>query len=179
VAVAGSRRTLDVVWVALAGMGVVLLTPWGGLHLDGVGVLFALLAGTFWSIYIVLSAVVGRLFSGGHGLAIAMACGAIALLPIGIAGAGSAMLHPAPLLMGLGLALLSSVIPYSLELEALRTLPTRVFGVLMSTEPAAAAVIGFIFLRQVLSVRAMVAIVLVTVAAAGATRARRGAEPDA
>jgi inner membrane transporter RhtA len=174
-AVAGSRRILDVVWVIFAAAGILLLAPWGGLHLDPLGIGFALLAGAFWSLYIILSARVGRLFSGGGGLAIAMAAGAAALLPVGLVSAGAALLDGRTLLLGLIIGLLSSVIPYSLEMESLRRLPTRVFGVLMSTEPVVGALAGLIFLGQLLDFRALVAILLVTVAAVGATRSRAAA----
>lgn len=170
VAVAGSRRALDGLWVLLAACGIVLLAPWGGIHLDGWGVLFALIAAACWATYIHLSARVGQVFPGGGGLALAMAAGGLVLLPIGIAGAGSNLFEPRLLLGGLAVALLSSVIPYSVELEALRYLPTRVFGVLMSLEPAVAAVMGFLILHQVLGLRALAAIVLVTAASVGATR---------
>lgn len=169
VAVAGSRRALDVLWVALAAAGVILLTPWGGLHLDAFGVLLALLTGVFWGSYILLSARVGRLFPGSQGLTIALVAGAVAMIPVGVAGGGSALLLPRTLLLGAGVAILSSVVPYTLELEALRTIPTRVFGVLMSTEPAMAAVVGFVFLQQVLGLRSILAIVLVCAAAVGAS----------
>lgn len=170
VAVAGSRRLLDGLWAIMAIVGVVLLAPWGGIHLNPLGVLFALLAGSFWAAYILLSVQLGRAFVGGGGLAIAMTVGAMVALPIGIVGAGRALLDAPLLLLGLGLALLSSVIPYSLELEALRRLPARVFGVLMSTEPAVATLIGVLVLHEVLSFRALVAIALVTLAAYGASR---------
>jgi len=170
VAVAGSRRVLDAIWVVLAAAGIALLAPWGGLSLDPLGILFALLAGSFWAMYIFLSARVGRAFEGGGGLAMAMAVGALALTPIGIVSARGALLDPRLLLVGLAVALLSSVVPYSLELEALRQLPTRVFGVLMSTEPAVAAIIGFLVLHQLLGPRALLAILLVTAASIGASR---------
>ncbi len=169
-AVAGSRRLLDGVWVLLAAVGIVLLTPWGGIKLDPLGVVLALLAGSFWAAYILLSARVGRAFIGGTGLAIAMATGALVLTPVGVLSAGVSLLHPQLLLVGACVALLSSVIPYSLELEALRRLPIQVFGVLMSLEPAVAAIIGFLVLGEVVGLRALIAIVLVTVAAAGASR---------
>jgi inner membrane transporter RhtA len=170
VAVIGSRRTVDFLWVVLAATGIALLTPWGGLRLDPLGVGLALLAGTLWASYIVLSARVGKIFPGGQGLAIAMAVGTCALAPIGVSTGGSALLHPGLILAGSGVALLSSVIPYSLELEALRALPTRVFGVLMSIEPASAAIFGFLVLGEVLQPRALVAIVLVSAATFGAAR---------
>lgn len=171
VAVAGSRRALDVLWALLAGSGIVLLAPWGGLHVDGLGMLFALLAGGCWAVYIVLSARVGRSFAGGSGLTLAMVVAGFVLLPIGVASAGRHLLDMRLLAGGAVVAVLSSVIPYSLEMEALRSLATRVFGVLMSLEPAVAAILGFVILRQVLDLRAVVALVLVSAASLGASRA--------
>ena len=168
-AVVGSQRALDVLWVVMAAAGIILLTPWGGLHLDIGGVLLALLAGCFWALYIMLSARVGRAFTGGNGLAIAVTAGGIALLPLALVSAGPHLLNVRVLLVGLGVAVLSSAIPYSLEMEALRRLPTRVFGVLMSTEPAVGALVGLVFLQQLLGVRAVIAIVLVTGASIGST----------
>ena len=165
VAVAGSRRALDGVWVLLAAAGVVLLARGGSAPALGVGL--ALLAGGCWAAYIVLSAKVGGVFPGGTGLAIAMAVGAVALVPAG--AAGGRLGDPAVLGAALGVALLSSVIPYSLELEALRRLPKRVFGILMSIEPAMAALAGLIVLGEGLRARDVVAIALVVAASAGAS----------
>lgn len=172
VALAGSRRLLDLLWAGLAAAGIVLLAPWGGLHLDPVGVLLALTAGVCWAAYIVLSARVGRTFPGGAGLTMAMVVGTAALLPIGILSAGASLLDPKLLLAGSAVALLSAFIPYSLELEALRRLPTRVFGVLMSLEPAIAALVGFVVLRETLGARAWLALVLVSTASIGAARSQ-------
>ncbi len=173
VAVAGSRRALDLLWVALAAGGILLLAPLdllGGTALDPVGVALALLAGGFWAAYILLSARTGSIFPGGTGLVIALCIGTAVLLPVGIAGGGAALLDPKLLLAGFAVAMLSSAVPYSLELEALRKLPARVFGVLMSLEPAVAAMIGFVILGERLEPRALAAVLLVTVAAAGASR---------
>lgn len=170
VAVFNSRRWLDAVWVVLAGLGIILLAPIGNMTLDPVGIIMALIAGGFWAAYILLSARVGRALSGGAGLAFAMTIGAIALIPIALTAGNLTLLTPNLLLIGLGVALLSSALPYSLELEALRWLPVQTFGVLLSLEPVAAALMGFIILRETLSLRAMIAIVLVTIAAAGAAK---------
>ena len=172
VAIAGSRRLLDLLWVLLAASGIVLLAPLGGRNLDPLGVVLALLAGSLWGAYILLSARVGRAFSGGTGLAIAMAVATLVLLPVGVLSGGAALLKPQLLTMGFGVALLSSALPYSLELEALRRLKTGVFGVLMSLEPAIAAAAGFVILNEKLEVRVITAILLVSVAAAGASRFR-------
>jgi inner membrane transporter RhtA len=169
VAVIGSRRALDLLWVALAAIGIVVLTDPGGGSLDAAGVAFALLAATLWAFYILLAERTGRVFPGGTGLAIAMVAGAVVIAPPGIAQAGSELLKPELLLAGAVVALASSVIPYSLDLEALRRLPSNVFGVLMSLEPAVAALAGLVVLGQDLGAREWAAIALVTIASAGAT----------
>ena len=175
VAVVGSRRALDVVWVLLAAAGIGLLADYGGGSLDALGVTFALAAGALWAAYILLSARTGRLFPGGTGLAIAMVTGALVVAPFGIPDAGGALLRPELLGAILAVALASSVLPYSLELEALRRLPQAVFGVLMSLQPAVAALAGLIVLDQGLAARDWLAIVLVVVASAGATAGARPA----
>lgn len=170
VAVAGSRRVLDLLWVVLAAGGIVLLSPLGEAKLDPLGVALALLAASFWAAYILLGARVGRAFPGGAGLAIAMSVAAVVLLPVGVLDGGAALLDPKLLIMGFGVALLSSAIPYSFEIEALRHLSTRVFGVLLSLEPAIAALVGFFILGEQLSLRAAIAISLVTLATVGASQ---------
>lgn len=170
VAIAGSRRALDIVWVGLAAAGIVLLSDFGSADLDGLGVALALLAGSFWAAYILLSVRVGRAFPGGGGLALAMIVAAAMLAPVGVADAGSELLVPGILAVGACVAILSSAIPYTLELEALRHLPTGVFGVMMSIEPAMAALAGFIVLDEGLATRELVAILLVVAASAGAAR---------
>ena len=139
------------------------------MDLDPVGVAFALLAGCLWASYILLSARTGSAFPGGTGLVIALCVGTLVLAPVGIAGAGYALLDPKLLLAGFGVAMLSSAIPFSLELEALRKIPARIFGVLMSLEPAVAALAGLVVLGERLEMRAVAAVVFVTVAAAGAS----------
>ena len=173
VAVAGSRRALDGLWVVLAAAGIVLLADYSGGSLDPAGVAFALAAGSLWALYIVLSQRTGALFGGGSGLAIAMVAGAVLTAPFGIAGAGAALLRPELLGGILAVAVASSVLPYSLDLEALRRLPARVFGVLMSLEPAVAALAGLVVLDQGLAVRDWIAIGLVVIASAGASTLER------
>ncbi|HYI38073.1 MAG TPA: DMT family transporter [Thermoleophilaceae bacterium] len=168
VAVLGSRRALDLVWVTLAAAGIVLLANAGGAGIDTTGAALALLAGVFWGSYILLSARVGQAFPRMEGLALAMMLAAGILLPFGVAGGGADLLDPHVLAIGAGVAILSSAIPYSLELEALRRLPTGVFGVFMSLEPAVAALSGLVVLGQVLHVREWLAIGLVVAASAGA-----------
>jgi inner membrane transporter RhtA len=168
VAIGGSRRLLDLLWVTLAAGGILLLARGGG-EVNAGGVAFALLAGVCWASYILLSARTGRVFPGGSGLALAMAIGSVVLLPVGIAGAGSSLLDPALLAAGAGVAMLASAIPYSLEIAALRRLPTAVFGILLSIEPAMAALAGFVILGEGLRPRDAVAIALVAAASAGAS----------
>ena len=175
VALFGSRSRLDVVWAVLAAAGVALLGGVGNANLTGV--LLALTAGGFWAAYILLNARVGRAFTGGGGLAIAMAIGTLPLIPIGIADAGSHLLHLSYLAVAFAVAMLSSVIPYSLELEALRRIPPQPFGVLMSLEPAMAALAGFVVIGQGLSAVDVGAIALVVLASAGATLGARGPAP--
>jgi inner membrane transporter RhtA len=170
VAFAASRHRFDLLWAALAAAGILLLSPAPGGELDALGVGLALLAGAFWAAYIVLSARAGRAFAGGEGLALAMVVATALLLVPGIAQGGGALLDPGLLGAGFAVAILSSAIPYSLELEALRRLPRGTFGVLMSLEPAVAATVGFVILDQGLAGREAAAIALVVVASAGALR---------
>ena len=174
-AVALSRRALDLVWVALAAAGILLLTnPFGASDLDAAGIGFALLAAAAWAAYIPISARTGTLFPGGSGLAIAMVVAAVLIAPAGIAQGGGRLLEPALLAQGAIVALASSVIPYSLELESLRRSPAGVFGVLMSLEPAVAALAGFVVLGQALGASELVAIGLVVAASAGAAAGAEG-----
>jgi threonine/homoserine efflux transporter RhtA len=170
VAVAGSRHLRDVGWVVLAATGVVLLTQGGHGHLNVAGVLFAVLAAICWAAYIVLSKATGRRFPGSAGLAIAMVVAAVLITPPAVMAGGSAMFQPAILATGAVIGILSSVIPYRLELESLRRMPTRLFGVWMSLEPAVAALIGVAMLGQRLSVVEWAAIGCVMIACAGAAQ---------
>jgi threonine/homoserine efflux transporter RhtA len=170
VAVAGSRHLRDIGWVVLAATGVVLLTQGGHGHLNVIGVLFAVLAAICWAAYIVLSKATGRRFPGSAGLAIAMVVAAVLITPPAVIAGGSAMFQPAILATGAAIGILSSVIPYRLELESLRRMPTRLFGVWMSLEPAVAALIGVAMLGQGLSVVEWVAIGCVMIACAGAAQ---------
>nr|MBA3782915.1 EamA family transporter [Nocardioides sp.] len=134
-AVVGSRRARDLAWVGLAGIGVMLLGVERA-DLDLVGVLFALLAGAAWSAYILLSASTGGRWQGLDGLAVASVIAAVVLMPMALVAGGTTLLEPRVLLIGAAIGVLSSVIPYSCELVALRTLRPSVFGILMSLEPA-------------------------------------------
>jgi inner membrane transporter RhtA len=170
VAVAGSRHLRDIGWVVLAAAGVLLLTQGGHGHLDLTGVLFAAVAAACWGAYIVLSSATGRRYPGPSGLAIAMVVAALVVTPPALIAGGSAMFRPGVAVIGVAIGLLSSVIPYWLELESLRRMPIRLFGVWMSAEPAVAALIGLVLLSQHLSLLEWVAIGCVTVACAGAAR---------
>jgi inner membrane transporter RhtA len=170
VAVVGSRRALDLVWVGLAAAGILLLSDLGSGNLDALGVGLALLAGTFWAAYILLSVRVGKVFPGGSGLALAMLVATVPLAPVGIAQAGSELLVPGTLLVAAGVGIMSSAIPYTLEIEALRRMPAGVFGVLMSLEPAVAAMAGYVVLGEGLVLREVAAVALVVAASAGAAR---------
>ena len=176
VAVAGSRRRLDLAWTALAGGGVALLAEGGGAAVRPLGLVLAAVAGGFWASYILLGVRVGRAFPGASGLAPAMVLGAVLAAPWGIVSAGSGLGDPALLGAGAGVGLLSSALPWSLELEALRRLPAAVFSVVLSLEPAVAALAGLAFLGEHLRARAWVAIALVVLASAGA--AARSPRPE-
>jgi threonine/homoserine efflux transporter RhtA len=174
VAIVASRRRLDLLWAALALAGVLLLARTGG-AVTYAGVAFALLAGLCWAGYILFSTATGQRFAGSTGLAIASIVGTAAMFPAGVASGGTALLSPELLLIGAGVGLLSSVIPYSLELEALRRVPARVFGILMSLEPAVAALVGLVVLGEVLSAREWAAIGCVIIACLGSTRGEENA----
>ena len=170
VAVFLSRRRLDLLWAALAAAGIVLLANPFGESIDAAGLVLILAAAACWAAYILLAQRAGRHFSGSDGVALAMVVAALVPLVPGIAQGGAELLHPQFLAIGAGIALLSSVIPYSLETEALRRLPANVFGVLMSLEPALAAVAGLLVLGQDLVGRQIAAIGLVVVASVGISR---------
>ncbi len=178
VAIAGSRRAVDFVWVALAGAGVVLISaPGASGGLDAAGVAFALIAGGCWAAYILLSARTGRVFPRGSGLALAMCIAALLLVPVGIPAAGSSLIGFRVLALGAAVAMLSSAIPYSAEFEALRLMPEHIFGVLLSIEPAVAAVAGWLVLGQALAARELFGIACVTAAIAGAVAGTRAPAP--
>jgi inner membrane transporter RhtA len=178
VAVMGSRRPLDLIWVALAAIGVFLIDPVGGTtSIDPLGIALALASAVCWAIYILVSVPVGQFFPGGTGLSLAMVAATCFLAIPGIASGGTALLNPVVLWIGLATAVLGTVLPYSLEFSALKRLPPRIFGVLMSIEPAIAALVGFLFLQETLNFRTLTAIGLVTSAAIGVTLTGRQDPP--
>jgi inner membrane transporter RhtA len=172
--VLASRRAVNTVWAGLALAGVFLLGGGDFCNLDPAGVAFALGAGAMWAAYIVFSARTGRRFPQADGLALAMAVGALAFLPLGIAESGTRLLDPVTVGLGAAVALMSSVLPYTLELLALRTLPASAFAILMSLEPALAALAGFLILDQALSALQALAVALVIAASMGAVRTQVG-----
>lgn len=177
IAIAGSRGRLDLLWVAFAAAGILLIASPGSTGLNATGVMFALLAGAAWAAYIPLSARTGRAFPGGAGLTIAMCISALLLLPVGVADAGGDLLGGEVLLVGAAVAMLSSAIPYSAEFEALRLIPEHVFGVLLSLEPAVAALAGYLVLDQSIGARDLVGVALVMTATAGAVAGSRAPAP--
>src|SRR5579859_1042271 len=176
VSVCSSRHKQDLVWAGLGAAGVVLLSGGAGGHLSVPGLLFGLLAGACWACYILLSRASGQRFSGPAPLVLAMAVAALVVTPggvaSGLAGGGGTMFRPSVLADALAIGVLSSVVPYWLELEVLRRIPARVFGIWMSLEPAVAALIGLAVLSQRLSLVEWLAIGCVIVASAGAARLR-------
>ncbi|MEU1008952.1 EamA family transporter [Streptomyces sp. NPDC005890] len=172
--VLASRRAINALWAGLALAGVFLLGGGGFGNLDPTGVALALGAGAMWAAYIIFSARTGRRFPQADGLALAMAVAALLFLPIGIADAGTRLLDPTTAALGSAVALLSSVLPYTLEMLALRRLPASTFAILMSLEPALAATAGFLILGQSLSATEAAAIALVIAASIGAVRTQVG-----
>ena len=175
VAIAASRRAIDFAWIALAAVGLIVLLPWGleSKPLDPTGIAFGLAAGVCWALYIVFGQKAGNAH-GGQTAALGTLAAAVVIMPIGIAQAGTALLSPALLPTACAMALLSSALPYSLEMYALTRLPTRTFGVLMSGDPALGALSGLIFLRETLSLVQWMAIASIMVASAGIVITSRG-----
>jgi inner membrane transporter RhtA len=172
-AVVGSRRVRDLLWVLLAGLGVAVLGLEGGGDMDVLGVFFALLAGAMWASYILLSAQTGRRWPGFDGLALASVVATVLLTPFAVGEGGGDLLDPRILLLGAAVGLLSSVVPYSCELVALRSIRPSVFSILMSLEPAAAALAGMVVLGEFLTWEQWLAMACVVIASVGATRSQR------
>jgi inner membrane transporter RhtA len=170
VAVAGSRRASDLLWVAMAAISILLLSPFTNAELDPLGVLFALLSALLWSAYILLSGRVNRALDGNTALTLSMSVAAMVSLPLGIGTALKVLADPTLLALGLVVALLSSAIPFALEFQALKTMPPRAFGLVVSTEPVVATIIGFVALHEALGLREIIGIILVTIAAVATAR---------
>jgi len=168
-ALTSSRRIADFFWVLLAAAGIVLIAPWSNKGLDITGILLALLAGALWAAYILLGGRISKVMDSGEAVTIGMIFAAILVLPVAIGNGLLTNFKPTMLLPGLALALLSSAIPFTLEMHALRKIPAKTFSILMSLEPAVAAFSGLIFLHEYLSFHEWLAVALVIVASAGVT----------
>jgi inner membrane transporter RhtA len=176
-AVITSKRRRDLIWIALAAGGIVLLAEGGGHSLNTLGVVLACVTGFLWACFIVIGTRVAKVFPGGDGLALAVGLACVLATPSGIATSGSKLLDPELIAIAAGVGVLSSVIPWTVELEALRRIPTHVFSVLMSLEPAVAALAGFAVLGETLSGRQIAAIGLVVVASIGVSIPQKPALP--
>jgi inner membrane transporter RhtA len=174
-AAVGSRRPRDLVWVGLAALGIALFGA-GPIKVDAVGFGLALLAGGFWALYVLSTAATGRRWAGVEGLAVASTIATLGIAPFAVVAAGERLLEPRLLALGALVGLLSSVVPYSLEMVALRTLPPRVFGILMSLEPAVAALVAAILLGEFLAPLQLLAMACVIGASVGATRTESAPE---
>jgi len=177
VAILSSRRPIDFLWALLAIAGVLLILPLSGTSgaLDWVGVFWALVAGTGWALYILFGQKAGASVHGGTAASLGMAVAALVVVPVGITHAGGALLNTSLLLPAIGIAILSSALPYSLEMFVLKKMPARTFGVLMSLEPAIGALAGLVFLGERLSVTQWVAVGLIIAASVGSTASARKA----
>jgi inner membrane transporter RhtA len=178
VALLGSRHLRDLLWAALAAGGIVALCNGIATGTDAAGLILAAVAGLLWACYILLQAQLGRAFKDSSGLAVAMTVAALVTLPLGVSSGGAKLLVPSTLAIGMAVGMLSSAIPYSLELKALRSLPTATFGVLMSLEPAAAALAGAVVIGQTVTLRDAFGIGLVCVASLGASITSRPPPPE-
>lgn len=175
-AIFGSKKAIDFIWVILAAIGIALIAPWTNTGLDIVGVLLALLAGVFWAGYIILGGRISKIMKGGDAVAIGMLFATIVILPFGIFSGGMGNLNPKLLGLGAALALLSSAIPFTLEMRALKHMPARTFSILMSLEPAMAALAALVFLQEYLSLKECFAVACVVIASAGSSLTARRAK---
>jgi inner membrane transporter RhtA len=172
-ALSGSKRIVDFLWVVLAAAGIILIEPWGNKAVDVIGVILALVAGVFWAVYILIGGHISQIMDGRKAVTIGMIFASALVLPIAIADGLLSHLKPGIFVSGLGLALLSSAIPFTLEMGALRKIPAKTFSILMSLEPAVAAMSGLVFLHEYLSFYEWLAVGLIVVASAGATLTKK------
>jgi len=173
VALLASRRAVDFMWILLATLGLAALLPlgWGGAPLSGLGISYALAAGACWALYIVFGRRAGTAH-GGQITSLGTVIGAFVIVPIGFANSGTQLFALAILPIAVGVAVLSSALPYSLEMFAMPRIPTRTFGVLMSLNPALGAVAGLIFLHESLTLVQWTAIASIVAASAGSAASR-------
>lgn len=180
VALIASRRLLDVLCVLLAATGIALLTPSIGTSLDPVGVMFAFAAGAGWACFILLCRRLGRVVEGGAGLALAMTIAGLVLFPlVGPAAIAGVAAHSATIVAIIGVVLFSAAIPLLFEFLALKTMPTKKYGVLVSLEPVVATLVGMAVLAETVGLKAWIAVVLITLASIGVAllgRAKASAE---
>jgi inner membrane transporter RhtA len=178
-ALTGSKRMIDLLWVILAAAGIALIAPWNHNGLNLTGVLLALLAGVFWAAYILLGGRVSKMMDGSKAVTIGMIFASVIVVPVAIGDGLISHLKPWMLLSGFALALLSSAIPFTLEMNALKKIPAKTFSILMSLEPAVAAISGLVFLHEYLSFYEWIAVALIIAASAGATLTEKKATPVA
>ncbi|WP_443946265.1 EamA family transporter [Pedobacter sp. AW1-32] len=172
-ALTGSKRLLDFIWALLAALGIVLIAPWSGNGIDIVGVLLALLAGALWAAYIIMGGKISQIMDGNKAVTVGMLFASVLVIPFALADGIIQNITPQLFLSGMVLALLSSAIPFTLEINALKKIPAKTFSILMSVEPAAAALCGLVFLHEKLTVGEWLAVALVVTASAGATLSRK------
>ena len=177
-AMTGSKQIIDFLWVILAAAGIALIAPWSNNGLDVIGVLLALLAGAFWAGYIILGGRISKIMDGGKAVSIGMIFASAVVLPVAIGNGLITHFRPGMLLSGFLLALLSSAVPFTLEMSALRRLPAKTFSILMSLEPAVAALSGLVFLHEYLSLNEWIAVALIIIASAGATMKAKNPVPE-
>jgi len=177
-AMTGSKRVIDFLWVILAAVGIALIAPWSNNGLDIIGVLLALFAGALWAGYIVLGGRISKIMDGGKAVSIGMIFASAVVLPVAIGNGLLTHFRPHMLLSGFLLALLSSAIPFTLEMSALRRIPAKTFSILMSLEPAVAALSGLVFLHEYLSLNEWIAVALIIIASAGATMKTKNPVPE-
>lgn len=174
-AISTSRKTVDFLWALLAALGIALIAPWSSNsgNIDLTGAALALLAGAFWATYIVIGGKTSKIMDGGQAVTIGMLVASCVVIPFAMIEGNLVQVTPKFFLMGLAIALLSSAIPYTLEMTALKKIPAKTFSILMSLEPAVAAFCGLIFLHEQLSTLEWTAIALVVIASTGATLGKK------
>ncbi|UUC45226.1 EamA family transporter [Flavobacterium cerinum] len=168
-ALMGSRKAIDLIWALLAGLGIFLITPRGDSSADMWGIVLAILAGAFWAGYIVIGGKISKVMKSGDAVTLGMLFASLFVIPIGVLSGDLYILNGNLLLLGLAVALLTSAIPFSLDMGALRQLPSKTFSILMSLHPAFAALSGLIFLNEQLNLIQGIAIGCVIAASIGAT----------
>lgn len=175
-AIITSRKALDFLWAMLATIGIILIAPWNSdtNNIDLIGVLLALLAGIFWAAYIVFGSKTSKVMDSGEAVSIGMLVASCIVIPFAIAEGNLVEITPKLFILGVAIALFSSAIPFTLEMNALKHIPAKTFSILISLEPAVAALCGLLFLKEELSIFEWTAILLVIIACAGSTLSKPG-----